>query len=91
MITDFAPGLDVLAITAASFGGGLVAGTLAAGRFVSHASNLVTSATGTGQFIYNSAIGLLPFDADGQGGAASLGIATLTTRPALMASDLIIQ
>ena len=90
VITDFTPGQDDVAIVASGFGGGLVPGILPAARFVSHASDLATAPAATAQFIYNTATGLLSFDVDGLGGAASVGLATFTGAPVLGAGDFIL-
>jgi Ca2+-binding RTX toxin-like protein len=89
-IVDFAPGVDAIAIEVAGFGAGLVAGALAAANFVAHASNATTSAAGTPQFVYNTATGVLFYDSDGMGGAASQRLAVLTGVPALTATDFIL-
>ncbi|MEH1824303.1 MAG: pre-peptidase C-terminal domain-containing protein [Nostoc sp.] len=74
---------DKIQISAAGFGGGLVAGTLSTDRFRSGAG-ITTANTTTQRFIYNTTNGALFFDADGSlGGSAPLQIATLSGNPAL--------
>ena len=52
---------------------------------------LGTAATAPGQhLVYNSATGVLSYDADGNGSAAAIQIALLTGRPALTAGDIIL-
>ncbi|MEH1921595.1 calcium-binding protein [Nostoc sp.] len=76
-------GGDKIQISAAGFGGGLVAGTLSTNRFRSGAG-ITTANTTTQRFIYNTTNGALFFDADGSlGGSAPLQIATLSGNPAL--------
>ncbi|MGK7865456.1 calcium-binding protein [Falsiroseomonas sp. E2-1-a4] len=89
-IVDFTPGVDFIAISAAGFGGGLVAGNLDPSRFVAHASPLPTSGVGVGQFIYQTNQAALLWDEDGAGGAGAVRLAVLTGAPALSASDFIL-
>ncbi|AFY62725.1 calcium-binding protein [Synechococcus sp. PCC 6312] len=88
-ITDFSKvsgNADRIQVLASGFGGGLVVGTLAASQFI-----LGTAATSsTHRFIYNQSTGGLFFDADGFGGTAQTQIATLSTKPGLVASDILI-
>jgi Ca2+-binding RTX toxin-like protein len=88
-ISDFSKvsgNLDKIQVLASGFGGGLTAGTLAASRFV-----LGTTATNTTQrFIYNQSNGALFFDIDGLGGTAQVQIATLSNKPGLVASDIVV-
>jgi serralysin len=87
-ITDFGSG-DLIGIFASGFGGGLVAGALAATRFLSVTSG--SAATNTNQrFIYNSVSGGLFFDIDGSGAGAALQFATLSTHPTLSAASFAI-
>lgn len=88
-VDDFQQGVDTLEIKAALFGGGLVAGSLDPDQFVVNATGL--SGDGDDRFIYNSDLGLLYFDADGTGHAASRElIATFTGAPTLTAGDFTI-
>ncbi|WP_280939903.1 MULTISPECIES: putative Ig domain-containing protein [Hyphomicrobiales] len=80
-ITDFQSGLDKIEIASAAFGGGLVAGG---------SVNLAVNgplAAGVAGFTYSTTSGALAWDADGQGGAAAVAVAVLTTKPLLTASD----
>jgi Ca2+-binding RTX toxin-like protein len=86
-VVDFAPGVDVLAFVAASFGG-LPPGPLGAANFVAHASYNSTSAAGVAQFIYHTGVGVLCFDANG-GGGPSTRVATLIGAPAVALGDLL--
>jgi len=54
VITDFNGNYDHIQVSAAGFGGGLVAGMdlLASGHYVENSTGLATSAAGIGQFIY---------------------------------------
>lgn len=88
-ITDFAVGVDEIVVLQAGFGG-LAPGNLAAANFVAHASNATTAPAGTPQFIYNTTTGVLRFDADGLGGAASTPLVVLTGAPAITANDILV-
>jgi Ca2+-binding RTX toxin-like protein len=91
IITDFGNGGDIFQISASGFGGGFVAGTL-----------LQTTAVATGVFVggsnpgylgqmahvlYDTATGLLSFDADGNGGGAKVELAQLLGMPTLNANQ----
>jgi len=65
---------DKIYIFAAGFGGGLVAGALAANRFVSGANPVANQAFG--QFLFDTGQGRLLWDPDGSGAG---GAATITT------------
>jgi Ca2+-binding RTX toxin-like protein len=84
-IEDFAVG-DRLAITAAGFGGGLAAGTLAANYFVA-GSGAVANEAGHGQFLYDTDTGDLSWDVDGTDGLGPESIAKLQSAPALSVAD----
>ncbi|WP_376096279.1 beta strand repeat-containing protein [Roseomonas sp. CCTCC AB2023176] len=86
VITGFAAVDDGIEVSAAGFGGGLAQGALAANRFVSNETGLATA--GFGQFIYETDVASLWWDADGTGSGARLLIATLTGAPALTAADI---
>ena len=79
-------------VSASGFGGGLVAGMnlAATGRFIANTSGVANSAAGTGQFVYETDVGRLWWDADGAGAGARVSIATFTGLPALTAADLIV-
>jgi Ca2+-binding RTX toxin-like protein len=87
-ITDFAPGIDYLLVSASGFGGGLVAGDLiSSAQFI-----LGTAATNASQrFIYNSTSGALLFDSDGNGSIAAIQFATLSPNLALTFEDISIN
>jgi hypothetical protein len=60
---------DTIDILAAAFGGGLVAGTDAAGKFGSDVTD--NFASGTERFHLNTATHTLLYDADGSGGGSA--------------------
>jgi VCBS repeat-containing protein len=87
-ITDFGTD-DVIQISTAGFGGGLVAG------MVLNASNFVSgtnpTATGTGAtFLFNTSTNTLGFDVDGTGGATAQAIATFANGHNLQANEVAI-
>ncbi|HAX74848.1 MAG TPA: type I secretion protein [Cyanobacteria bacterium UBA11372] len=87
-ITDFAPVDDTIVVSAAGFGGGLVAGAaIAAEQFT-----IGTSATTANhRFIYNQMNGRLFFDQDGIGSSfAPVHIAALSSGLALTNSDIFV-
>ena len=87
-ITDFVPVDDTIVVSAAGFGGGLIAGAaIAAEQFT-----IGTSATTANhRFIYNQTNGRLFFDQDGTGlSFAPVHIATLSSGLALTNSDILV-
>jgi Ca2+-binding RTX toxin-like protein len=72
-IGDWQGGVDKLRIDASAFGGGLVAGALAANQLV-----IGTAANQAfGQFLYNAANGVLYWDADGTGAVTAVAFTRL--------------
>ena len=86
-IRDFAAG-DRIEVSAALFGGGLVAGSLAATQFAANGTGV--AGDGDDRFIYNTSNGALYFDSDGNGATARVQIASLTGIPVLTAGDFTI-
>jgi Ca2+-binding RTX toxin-like protein len=76
---------DVIALSAAGFGGGLAPGALDAARF-----SLDAPAGGLAQLVYVTATGVLRWDADGAGSAPSVVIGVLNGAPALSAGDVVV-
>lgn len=82
-IYQFTSGSDLLEFEAADLGGSIGTGAL-------NASELTFGAAASGanaQFIYNSADGILSFDADGDGAGLAQAIVQLTGAPALSVND----
>jgi Ca2+-binding RTX toxin-like protein len=79
-VVDFAVGEDVIAITAAAFGIDPLNFDLVQGDAAANAGET---------FFYDGATGILGFDADGTGGAASLTLATFTGKPLLSENDFL--
>lgn len=90
-ITDFAgaPGNnDTIAIVAAAFGGGLVAGALAASRFVTRANNVAQDAND--RFIFRTTDDTLWFDQNGDRAGGLTLVADLQDGAVLTAADIIL-
>lgn len=90
-ITDFhnvAGDDDAFYISAAKFGGGLVAGTLAANQFRSRADNLAQDADD--RFIFRTTDKTLWYDADGNGAGAAIMVADLNADASLTNLDIVI-
>ncbi len=88
-IAGFATGQDDLEISAAGFGGGLVAGVaLTAAQFQTNATGLATTAAA--RFVFNTATGVLNFDADGNGAGAFMTVATFTGGAVVAAGDILV-
>ena len=87
-IIDFNPGVDLLEVSAASFGGGLVAGALDPTQFVANTTGVAGDAND--RFIYNTDTGELFYDTNGSGGGGSRLIATFANLAAITASDFTI-
>lgn len=92
-ITDFGTD-DFLQISAAGFGGGLIAGTplslteATTGVFVSGTSLL--SLGNSANFLYDTATGLLSFDSDGIGVNSAVTLAKFSGLPSLNSTQIII-
>ena len=80
VITDFNGNFDRIQVSAAGFGGGLVAGMdlLSSGRYVENSTGLANSTAGIGQFIYLADTNQLYWDGDGEGGLSASLLSTLS-------------
>ncbi|MGB4828724.1 MAG: calcium-binding protein [Paracoccaceae bacterium] len=90
-ITDFGNTVgdnDRFQITAAAFGGGLVAGVLAASQFQTRTDNLAQDADD--RFIFNITDRTLWFDADGNGAGAAIMVADLQAGAVVTAADILL-
>ncbi|MFN9259386.1 calcium-binding protein, partial [Microcystis sp.] len=87
-ITDFLSSQgDKITVSAAGFGGGLAAETaITAEQFVLG----TTALNASNRLIYNTITGDLFFDGDGTGTLAAIQIATLSSKPTLTASDILV-
>ena len=79
---------DSFALQVASFGGGLVAGPLAAGQFISRADNLAQDADD--RFIFRTTDQTLWFDVDGTGVGGPRLIADLQAGAVVTAADILL-
>lgn len=86
-ITDFSVINDTVVVSAAGFGGGLIANAiLQADQFVIGSAAVNAS----NRFIYNTTTGLLSFDADGVGGVGQTPIAALSAGLALTNNNIFV-
>jgi Ca2+-binding RTX toxin-like protein len=76
-IKDFVSGTDKIGISAAEFGGGLVAGNPLLSSQIRLGAGVTTANTSAQRFLFNSTNGNLYFDADGVGGVGAVQIAKL--------------
>lgn len=89
VISDFrnvAGNDDRFQVLASAFGGGLVAGALAAANFQSRADNLAQDATD--RFIFRTTDHTLWFDVDGTGAGAAIMLADLQAGAVVTAGDI---
>ncbi len=84
-ITGFTLGQDRLEISAAGFGGGLVAGEDLAARFF---NGTLPAGTAPGALLYTAANGRLTWDANGSAAGGTVLIAIFDARLALTAADV---
>ncbi len=87
-ITDFLSSQgDKITVSAAGFGGGLAAGVaITAAQFLLG----TTALNASNRFIYNTITGGLFFDGDGTGTLAAIQMATLSSKPSISASDILV-
>lgn len=91
VITDFSAAAgndDRFQITAAGFGGGLLAGALVAAQFRSRADNVAQDADD--RFIFRTTDHTLWFDADGTGTGAAVMVADLQAGAVVTAADFLL-
>jgi Ca2+-binding RTX toxin-like protein len=87
-ILDFRVGEDLLVVSAPSFGGGLVAGSLLTADMLVAGRGISTATTASQRFIYNTTTGGLFFDADGnQTAFGAIQVATLSNKASLRADS----
>jgi Ca2+-binding RTX toxin-like protein len=90
VITDFDGAVDSIMVSAAGFGGLLIAGIniLASGHYVENTTGLAMSAPSVGQFIYQTNINQLLWDGDGSGGLSATPLATFQSPQAWSGSRI---
>jgi Ca2+-binding RTX toxin-like protein len=83
---------DTIMVSAAGFGGGLVAGMdlVATGRYVANLTGETTAPSGIGQFIYETDTRILRWDPDGIGGAAAVEIVQLQSNSGWSGSEIVV-
>ncbi len=86
-VTDFVSGSDTLVLDHHIFAA-LSIGSLSGASLVSGANPV--AADGNDFILYDTANGLLSYDADGNGAGVAVGFASLTTKPALTAADFLV-
>jgi subtilase family serine protease len=85
-ITDFNSADDKIRVDVAGFGGGLVAGILPQTQFILGS----VAQDESDRFIYNQSTGALFFDADGTGSSRQVQIATLSTKPVMDSTNIVV-
>ncbi len=88
LIVDFLRGVDRIELSGAIFGGLGPVGALAADRFASGAG--ATALDALDRIVYDSATGMLYYDADGNGVQGMLAFAQVTPGLALTAGDFVV-
>lgn len=83
---------DTIMVSAAGFGGGLVAGMnlVATGRYVANLTGEATAPAGTGQFTYETDTRLLRWDPDGIGAAPAVVIVMLQSSSGWSGSEIVV-
>jgi Ca2+-binding RTX toxin-like protein len=90
-VTDFISGEDMLLISATGFNLGLAAGmAMPAALLVNNTTGRAASAQGVGQFIFETDVQTLWWDADGGSTSGRVAIATLAGVPSLTTSNFTI-
>jgi Ca2+-binding RTX toxin-like protein len=90
IITDYASSADKIEVSAAGFGGGLLAGMnlTTSGRYLSNLTGLANAERG--QFIFEMDARTLWWDVDGTGAGGRLAVASFTGLSSLVASELVV-
>jgi len=89
-VSDFASGQDKLELDDAAFGAIGATGGFAAGDARFWASSTGTAHDANDRVLYNTSTGQLYYDADGNGAGAAELFATLTTKPLIAATDIVV-
>lgn len=92
IINRYAGEDDVVQVSAAGFGGGLVAGVnlAAGGRYIESDGRRADSPAGVGQFIFETDRLALYWDADGRGGEAVVLLARFTSPAGWAGSEIVV-
>jgi|GEM_PF-4010751 len=86
-IKDFVAKDDTIVVSAAGFGGGLIANKAIDSNQLAFG---ITATNSTHRFIYNTGDGNLFFDSDGNGANAQIAIAQLITKPTITNTDIFV-
>ena len=89
-VSDFASGQDKLELDDAAFGAIGAMGNFAAGDARFWASSAGVAHDANDRVLYNTSTGQLYYDADGNGSGAAELFATLTTKPIIAATDIVV-
>jgi len=89
-LSDFAAGQDKLQLDDAAFGAIGASGGFAAGDARFWASSSGAAHDANDRVVYNTSTGQLYYDADGNGAGGAQLFATLTTKPVLTATDIVV-
>jgi Ca2+-binding RTX toxin-like protein len=87
-IRDFTPGQDKIELSKGLFTALSVTGALDSAFFRSSSAGVAGDAND--YFLYNTTSGALLYDADGNGQGAAVQFATLTSKPAITANDVLV-
>uniref|UniRef100_UPI0027B9BC9B calcium-binding protein n=1 Tax=Desulfobulbus sp. TaxID=895 RepID=UPI0027B9BC9B len=87
-LSDFVVGQDIIKLDKDVFTALTTAGTLSSANFNSSATGAAGDAND--YILYNTTSGTLLYDADGNGSGTAVQFATLTTKPAITASDCMV-
>lgn len=87
-LSDFVVGQDIIKLDKDVFTALTTVGTLSAANFKSSTNG--TAGDANDYILYNTTSGALLYDADGNGSGAAVQFATLTTKPAITASDCMV-
>jgi len=87
-LSDFVVGQDIVKLDKDVFTALTTVGTLSAANFKSSTNGAAGDAND--YILYNTTSGALLYDADGNGSGAAVRFATLTTKPAITASDCMV-
>jgi Ca2+-binding RTX toxin-like protein len=90
VITDYVANADAIEVSAAGFGGGLLAGMnlTTSGRYISNLTGFANAERG--QFIFELDARTLWWDVDGTGAGVRLAVASFTGLSSLSASELVV-
>jgi Ca2+-binding RTX toxin-like protein len=89
-INSYVPANGQIEVSAAGFGGGLVAGVLGADRLVAGAGAAAAANQAFGQFLLDTTTNTLRWDADGTGGGAAVDIVRMPNLGPFTAAEIVV-